>query len=138
MAFKHAKDTYWSINDGSERNLSTFLTDVKFSQDLDTAKTTTFGTAFKTILAGITDCQCTITGIWDPTATTGPDAVLATVFAALTARVIFYGPYGSTSGFVKYSFSAICTKYDVSGKVDGAVDFSASFQATTAITRTTF
>lgn len=138
MAFQHTKNSYFSINDGSERNLSTFLTDVKFPRALDMEKTTTFGTAFKTYIAGLTDATISITGLWDPTSTTGPDAVLAGVFAALTARVIFYGPYGSTAGNVKYSCSAICTKYEVGGKVDGVVDFSAHFQLTTDVTRTTF
>lgn len=138
MAFQHGKSGYWSINDGSERDLSTFLTEVSFPRELDLAETTTFGSTFKTNLAGVTDATMSISGFWDPTATTGPDAVLAGVFAALTARVIIYGPYGNTGGQVKYTFSAICTSYEVSGSVDGAVEFSAEFQLSTAVSRTTF
>lgn len=138
MAFQHGKNGYWSINDGSERDLSTYITNVTFARELDTAETTTYGTAFKTRLAGHTDANMSIEGFFDPTATTGPDAVLAGVFAALTARVIIWGPYGSTASNVKITFTALCVTYEITGEVEDAVAFSAEFLPTTAITRTTF
>ena len=49
-----------------------------------------------------------------------------------------YGPEGSASGRIKYTGECIMTSYEVSAAVGDAVQASADFQVTGAITRGTW
>lgn len=134
MAFVHGKNTNFQIN---SKDLSAYLDNVDMPLTGDTAETSTFGSSAKTYVAGLTDSTFSIGGKWDPTATTGPDAVLQPLVGA-AATTFIYGPAGSTAGFVKYTGSAICTSYKVTGPIGGVVSFTADFQNSGAVTRTTF
>jgi hypothetical protein len=139
--FYHARNTYFSLNNGSERDLSTFITDVTFSQKVDDTDTTTFtssSTPPKTFLTGFTEREIKISGVYDPTATTGPDAVLAPEVGGSTARVFKYGPYGSTSTYVRYTGSCWVTGYNIKGSVGSAVQYEATLKVTGTVTRDTF
>jgi len=144
MAFQHSKDAYFTITDsgGTARDLSDFLNDVSFSQPIETSETTTFGAASfkKTYIRGLTDSTLSVSGLFDPTATTGPDTVLngLTTSTGSATSTFIYGPYGSATGNVKYTGECIITSYELSGSVGDAISFSSDFQCSGAITRTTF
>lgn len=130
-----------SWNNGSERDLSNFITDVTFSQKTDDVDTTTFVSTAnppKTFLLGFTEREIKLSGLFDATATTGPDAVLSADLGGSTARVWKYGPYGSTAGNVQYTGSGYLMQYDLKGSVGSAVAFEATIKVTGSITRTTF
>lgn len=134
MAFQHGKNTNFQIN---SKDISQYCDNVDFPEVADTAETSTFGASAKTYIPGLTDSTLAIQGKFDPTVTTGPDAVLQPLVGA-AATTFIYGPYGNTSGFVKYTGSAICTNYKITSPIGGVVTFTADFQCTGAITRTTF
>lgn len=139
--FQHSRNAYFSWNNGSERDLSTFITDITFGQKTDDVDTTTFTSTAnppKTFLLGFTEREIKISGLFDATATTGPDAVLAPDLGGSTARVFKYGPYGSTSTNVRYTGSGYLMQYDLKGSVGSAVSFEATIKVTGAITRDTF
>lgn len=142
MAFVHGKEAYFSIKDSGEtdRDLSSYLDDVSLSQSMDTAETSTFGNSFKTYLQGLSDATFSLSGKYDPTATTGPDAVLSSLIGATaaTAGNWTYGPAGNTSGDPEYTGSSIMTSYDVSGSIGDVVAFSAELQVSSAVTSSTF
>lgn len=134
MAFVHGSKANFQIN---SKDLSAFCDNVDFPNTTDTAETSTFGSTAKSYIVGLTDSTMSIQGKWDPTVTTGPDAVLFPLIGAAATTFIF-GPQGSTTGNVKYTGSAICTSYKVTSPIGGVVVFTADFQVSGAVTRTTF
>lgn len=137
MAFVHGKNTVFSIDDsgGTLRNLSAYLDSIDFPQTVETADVTTFGDAAKEYIVGLKDSTISISGSYDPGATC--DGYLAGIVGG-AAGTFEYGPQGSTGGFVKYTGEAILTSYQITGSVGDKVTFSAEFQVTGAVTRTTY
>ena len=132
--FAHGKSTDFAIDDtgGSSRNISDTLTDVSFPQTIDTAETTAFGSSNKSYIVGLKDTTISVSGIWDATV----DGYLSGTEPA--SRSFIFGPAGSTSGNVKYTGEAIMTNYSQSNPVGDVVTFTADFQVTGAVTRTTY
>ena len=136
MAFVHGKTAVFKVHDSGAtlRDLSAYLNDVSFPRDAETAETTAFGNSAKTYIIGLTDATISISGMFDSTA----DGYLAGVLGFATPLNFEYGPEGSTAGKVKYSGSCLMTSYEVSASVGDAVQASADFQVTGAITRGTW
>ena len=134
MAFVHGKTAVFKIDNsgGSLQDISAYCDNVDFPLTADTAEVTTFGDSSKEYIAGLKDATISISGSWDATA----DAILAAIVGV--AGTFEYGPAGSTNGLVKFTGEAICTSYNVSAPVGDKVSFSAEFQCTGAVTRTTF
>ena len=134
MAFVHGKTAVFKIDNsgGSLQDISAYCDNVDFPLTADTAEVTTFGDSSKEYIAGLKDATISISGSWDATA----DAILAAIVGV--AGTFEYGPAGSAGGAVKFTGEAICTSYNVSAPVGDKVSFSAEFQCTGAVTRTTF
>lgn len=134
MAKYHGYKGFFSI-DG--KDMSTFLTDVSLDQSVDVAETSTFTDLDKTYVNGMRDATISVSGRWDDTATTGADAVLQGLRGGGSYAFV-YGPSGNTGGMVKYTGTAILTAYAPTTPIADVVAFTATFQSTGAITRTTF
>lgn len=138
MAFVHGKSAVFKLDDsgGTLRDLSSYLDDLSFPRDIETAETTTFGVAgsAKTYITGLSDATISISGKFDATA----DGYLAGVIGQSATLSFEYGPAGSTGGNVKYTGECIMTSYEVSASVGDVVTASADFQVTGQITRTTW
>ncbi len=136
MAFSHGKDTVFKIDNsgGSLQDISTYLLSVGFPQEIDMAETSTFGTGAKTYVAGMTDATISIEGRYDPTV----DNILNALKGLAATQTFEYGPQGGTGGAVKYTGECRMTSYEVSGDVGDMTGFSAEFQVSGSITRTTF
>lgn len=138
MAFVHGKSAVFKLDDsgGTLRDLSSYLDDLSFPRDIETAETTTFGVAgsAKTYIVGLSDATISISGKFDSTA----DGYLAGVLGQSATLSFEYGPAGSTGGLVKYSGECIMTSYEVSASVGDVVTASADFQVTGQITRGTW
>lgn len=136
MAFIAGKSGYIMVN---AVNLSTFATNVDgFPGSVDTLDTTTYGKSRKTYIPGLGDGSISVTFNWDPTASTGPDAVLSALIVTPALVTVIHGPQGSTTGQAKYSVSAILKEWKVSTPVAGLVTGTASFQMSDTITVTVF
>jgi hypothetical protein len=83
------------------------------------------------------DATIPLSGVWDDTASTGQDVVLEGLKTD-GANAFVYGPSGDTGGMVKYTGNAILTAYARTTPIGGVVAWTASFQVTGDITRTTF
>lgn len=141
MAFIHGKNSYVQVDNsaGTLVDLSSYIDNVDFSQPLETAEVTTFGDSAKEFIAGLKDGSFSLSGKFDPTLDAHMNGVVAALAAGtLASASVVYGPQGSTSGQVKYTFEAIVTGYDVSAPVGDVLTWSAECQITGAITRTTF
>ena len=120
----HGKNTTFSIDNsaGSPTDISTYCDNVDFpGLSADTAEVSTFTATSKSYVAGLLGGTISISGPWDAVA----DAILAGIVGK--TGTFAYVPGGST---ITYSGEAICTAYQVSSALSGAVTFSASFQVT--------
>lgn len=142
MAFGHGVAADFQIADSGavNRNLSAFLDKVDGLPGAGLVnETTTFGVAgqAKTYIRGLNDAPFTISGFYDPTATTGPDVVLSGLRTATTASAFAWSPLGTATGAIKYTGSAFVTDYKVSSPVNNVVSFTVSLQCTGPLTRGT-
>ncbi len=139
MAFKHGKSASFTIN---SVDLSSFIHTMETSFDTDLADTTTFGATWKAGLTGISGGKVDISGYYDPTATTGPGAVLFPGLTSGTAYTALIKPGGTASGQSLYTVTAsgtngaIVLSYNESSPVGGIVAFTASIAITVLPVRT--
>ena len=134
MAFVHAKNTYVQLDNaaGALQNLSSYIDSEDLSRQAETAETTTFGDDSKTYIPGLKDGTFSLSGNWDPTLDAHMDGILG------VTGTFEIGPQGSTAGNVKYTGEAICTDYSDSAPVGDKATWTAEFQITGDVTRTTF
>lgn len=141
MSRVHGKNAAFKVDDSGStlRDISTYCDDVSGlpgARSLDTV--TGFGDGGVKSVPGLENSKFTVSGSWDPTTTTGPDAVLAPLRTATATSSFEFGPEGSTSGKVKYSGECWLEEYTVDVKVDGKVPFKASFMVDGTVTRGAF
>lgn len=122
---------YLNDSGDTERNISTATTSVTLDRNADTAEVTAFGNDDKAYIAGLKDATWSVEGSRDATIEGYVDGILG------SARFYRIFPEGSSSGKVYYEGTAICTAVSPSSDVGDANKWSASFQNTGAITRTT-
>ena len=130
MAFRHGRLAELTVNGSA---MSTFCDSMDLSIDVDAADTTTFTKSWKTAIAGLAGGSLEISGNYDPTASTGPAAILTALIGADPFTVVAY-PGGNTSGQVSRSFSAILTAYKEGSPVGDKVSFSATLMVTDTLT----
>ena len=135
MAFRHGKNAAFTLN---TKDLSTFLTNLEFSTDLDLADTTTMGATWKTAVAGVPGGKIEISGYYDPTATTGEAAVLWAAFSGGVPVTGLLYPGGTASGQALWTITSGClvTSYSETSAVGGAVGFKASIDIVVLPVRT--
>lgn len=140
MAFVHGKGAAFKIDNaaGTLQTLTAYLTDAGMSNTVDTAESTTMGAEAKTYLSGQSDATISISGLYDSTASTGPDVILNGLVGLETTSSFEYGPEGGTTGKTKYSGECFMTGYSISAPVGDVVAFTADFQVTGAVTKGTF
>lgn len=131
MAFKAGRSASITVN---SVDLSTFCTQVDLTNGAETGDTTAFGSSWKSALATLLSGGCSLQGLYDPTASTGPIAVLTAAITGLAAVPIIFKPGGVASGQESATFNAILTDLQISSAVGGIVAFSCQVQATGAIT----
>jgi len=139
MAFSHAKVGAFYLDDSGAalRDLSASLNSVDFSREVDTPETTVFGLDDRTYIAGLAGATISISGFWDDAATIGANTVIEPIVGQTLALNWQYGPEGQVTGDVRYSGTCFCTSYNITGSVDGVVEFTADFQITGAVTADT-
>lgn len=136
MSFVHGKNTVFKVDNsgGTLTDISAYVTDVSLSRSVDTAETSTFGSSDKSYIVGLRDSSFSVSGKYDPTV----DAHLNGILGQSGSVTFEYGPEGSGSGATKYTGEAYCTSFERSSAVGDAASFSANFQVTGSVTRTTF
>lgn len=134
MPFRHGKTAEITVNGTS---ITTFGVQADFSIDVDTGDTTTFGSAWKSALAGVPGAKLDITGDYDGTAATGPAAVFLACITGGVPVAVVHKPGGTLTGQRTNSFNAIVTNYTESSPVGGIVSFKASLLVTGAVTSVT-
>jgi len=102
-------------------------------KEMQSLDVTTFADAAERVIAGIESSQeFTISGAFDDTATTGPDAVFSARVGTLGTWE--YYPIGTALGSRKFSAEALCTAYRVKAEAKGRVEYEAVFKQDGTVT----
>jgi hypothetical protein len=138
MAMYHGKGLAFKIDNaaGTLQTLTAYVDGVDLDNSVDMGETTTANIEDKTFVSGQAEHGLSISGKWDDTATTGPDAILFGLVGNETSSTFEFGPGGLTAGKVKYTGECFLTGYKKSAPVGGVVTFTADFKITGAVTRT--
>ena len=101
---------------------------------MDQADTTVLNLSSKTYITGLKDGRFSIEGKYDPT----PDGVLFGILGGfLAARDFIFDPQGVTTGTPHYIGACHLVSYKVTTPVADVGTFSASFQVSGDVTRST-
>jgi len=141
MALFDSKTAKFLLDDtgATQRDLSAYITEVgglPGSRALNEA--TALGDSGATFHPGLENVTISISGQYDDTATTGPEAVLGPLRTHTAAVDFEYGPKGSSSTFLKYSGTCWVTEFTVDASVGSLVMWSASLQVEGVVTRGAF
>ena len=130
MAFRHGKNAALTLD---SKALATFMTSLDTSWDLDTADTTTFAATWKSALAGVPGGKLEAAGFYDPTATTGPAAILWALFTGAVPVTGLVYPGGTAIGQRLWTITSGClvTAYSESSPVGGIVAWKSSILVVT-------
>lgn len=137
MAFEHGKGTVFKLDNsgGTLTDISAYVNNVDFSWEADTPETTVFSLDDRTYIAGLKNATLSVSGFYE---SANADAILGVVVGQSASLTFEYGPQGSSSGAIKYTGECFLTNYSIGSPVDGVVTFSADFQITAAVSRTTY
>lgn len=140
MGFYHGKGLAFKIDNagGTLQTLTSYVDSVDLDNSVDMGETTTAGAEDKTFVSGQAEHDLSISGKWDDTVTTGPDAILFGLIGLETSSTFEFGPGGGTTGKVKFTGECFLVGYKASAPTGGVVTFTADFKITGAVTRTTF
>lgn len=141
MAFVHGKNSVFSIDDsaGTLQELSQYCDTVSgLPGGRDLSEVTAFGDAGVKNIPGLQNVSFSISGHFDSTASTGPNAVLNGLRTADSTASFEYGPEGSASGKTKFSGECWLTSYTTESSVSDKVSFSAEFQVDGTVTYGTY
>lgn len=141
MALFDSKTAVFNITDtgATSRDISQYITEISGlpgARNLNEA--TALGDSGATFHPGLENVTPSISGHYDDTATTGPEAVLGPLRTHTAAVAFDYGPKGSTTGYLKYSGTCWVTEFTVDASVGSLVSWSASLQVEGTVTRGTY
>lgn len=138
MATAWTKDSHFAADDsgGTLRTLTSYVTSVDgIPSPFEALDKTTFGAAARRVEAGLEGGTFTANFVWDNTATTGPDAVLAGARGKVGS--VEFGPAGGTPTATTpvYRVEALLTDYRITGNVGQLIAASATWATDGAWTR---
>jgi len=134
MAFgKVGGTTEFHVTDsgGTVRNMSAYIDAISPSptRSFLSLDVTAFSNSAEAFIAGIqASKQVTVSGPFDNTATTGPDAVFAVLVG--TASAFTFYPFGTASGQRRFIGTLLWTNYEAGGGAKERVSYSAMGQLT--------
>lgn len=122
--FRHGKNTAVLI-DGN--NFSAYFNEATASLSVETAETTTFGSAAKSYIVGQKDATASLSGLFEGS-TTGTDAAFSTALGS-NNTLLTIGVEGATGARRAMVMKSISTSYEISSPVADVVSASAELQA---------
>lgn len=141
MAFFDSKVSKFLIDDtgGTQRDLSAYITEVRgLPGERALNEVTALGDSGARFIPGLQDVTIRLNGLFDDTATSGPDAVLGPLRTHTSAVDFEYGPEGSGTGDVKYSGTCWAVSYDLRSRVGSLVEWSARLHVENTVARGSF
>lgn len=125
-------------NGGVVRDLSQYLTEISgIPGERELSDSTTIGDSGRERFPSLENGTVRISGFYDDTDTSGPDAVLGPLLTDTTRREANYGPKGSTNGFTRYQFFAFVRRYEITSRVGEIIGFTCELEVDGQIARDT-
>jgi predicted secreted protein len=141
MAKTHSKLAVFSLDTaaGALTDISAYITEVNLSGEMDEVDCTTLGATSRQYLAGFSEHQIELSGMYERAQDQMFQAIYDAFKAGTLASVSFvYGPEGNASGDVKKLGEAIMLTYETPSSIDDPVGWSASLRVTGDINTTTY
>ena len=141
VAFFDSKVSKFLLDDtgSTQRDLSAYITEVRgLPGPRRLNEVTALGDSGARFIPGLEDVAIALRGIFDDTATSGPDAVLGPLRTHTSAVDFEYGPEGSDTGDAKYSGTCWVLSYELRSRVGSLVEWTADLQVEGTVTRGTF
>ena len=141
MAFLDSRVSRFLIQDAGDakRDLSAFVVDVRGLPGARALnEVTALGDSGARFIPGLQDGVFSLSGLFDSTASTGPDAVLGGLRSHDAAVGFEYGPEGTAAGAVKYSGQCWVVSYELRSRVGRLVEWGASLQVDGVVGRGAF
>ncbi|MDP6452220.1 MAG: hypothetical protein QF898_02835 [SAR202 cluster bacterium] len=138
MTFFDSSKSRFLIDDtgGTQRDLSLYITEISgLPGDRLLRELTGLSDSGAVFLPSVENSRISARGLFDDTASSGPDAVLGPLRAHSSAVDFEYGPEGTASGAVKYSGTCWVRNYELRSKVGRLVAWQASMQVEGTVTR---
>lgn len=132
MAFKHGKDTFFSV-DGND--LSSFTKNSELGRTADSHDVTAYGNDDKAYISGLRDSTFSCDGSYDDGASS-PGEIIEPLLGGAAVTLIRQAE-GAGTGLPEHSVSVIVTSYVETNPVDGVITWAAEFQGTGAVTKST-
>jgi len=141
-----SRPAYFSIVDSdgtSTRDLSSFLTGIDgLPGERELVDVTRLGDSGHRFVASLFNGRFGLEGLYDKTASTGPDVVLTNLLGMTTATTFIYGPTGNSSGQTpvnrRVTGSCWIRTYTAPARVGAAVSFRADGQVEGVVAYSTF
>ena len=126
-------------NGGTQRDLSLYLTLIDGLPGARTLReTTSMSDTGRTFLPDVEDGSVELRGLFDDTATSGPDAVLGPLRTHGSAVDFEYAPEGTAVGSTKYSGTCWVETYELRAHVGSLVEWAALLRVEGAVSRGTY
>lgn len=141
MAFFDSRVSVFQLDDTGDtlRDISQYMTEIGgLPGPRNLNEVTALGDTGSKWIPGLENVVITLAGIWEDTATTGPDAILGPLRTHTAALDWDYGPRGKASTDEKYSGTFWMTSYEVRSRVGNRVEWSATLQVEGVVTRGTY
>lgn len=141
MAFKAGTVAWFGLDNaaGSVTNLQPYIDDLKVPQTTQQIDVSTFGTAAKAFIPGLTNGDTfTFKGPYDVTVHSHLTGLKAAQEAGTASHSFVWGPGGSVASQAKVSGECLLVAYELSAGVGGRAEYSATVQVTGAVTNGTF
>lgn len=137
MAFGAGKSAAFKIDnfDGTLTDISSYVTSVSASLEVETADVTTLGATGHAFLNTLTNGNISVEGIYDPAFGTTIWSNSNTFGTTSATRTFEWHPQGTATGKPKYSGECWVTSFEVPGGADNAVTFSMSLQIDGAVSQ---
>jgi len=132
----HGKNAGFSITDsgGAARLLNCWVKSVSFPRTADTVEVSVFCSSAKEYVVGLKDATLSVEGIFSTTV----DGYLNGILGTSAAFAFYPGTTAPVAGkYAKYTGTCFLTSYEIPTAVDAAATFSAEFQCSGSISRTT-
>ncbi len=137
----NSKDSIFQITDtgASLRDISTHITNIDgIPGERELNEVTGLGDAGRKWIPGLENVTITLEGVYDTTASTGPDVVLGPLRTNASATAWDYGPEGKSSTETKYSGNCYVRRYEIISRVGDQVIWRAELQVDGVVTRGTY